>query len=116
VGAGDGCGLTACDVGGWRRHRHAGPSRQRQREGGGHGGGCQLARVGRRLAGPRDVGGCGEQGRKPSWAGWAGAEELGQQARMRKGGGEKKKAFFFLFSRVLTNHFQIYFQMSFESF
>ena len=26
---------------------------------------------------------------------------------MRKGGGEKKKAFFFLFSRVLTNHFQI---------
>ena len=26
---------------------------------------------------------------------------------MRKGGGEKKKTFFILFSRVLINHFQI---------
>ena len=91
VGTGDGCGLTMRDAGGWRRRRHAGPSHQRQREGGGRGGGCQLARVGRRLVGPRDAGRCGEQGRKPSWAG---VEELGQQARMGKGGGEKKKAFF----------------------
>ena len=32
---------------------------------------------------------------------WASRPEL------RKGGGEKKKAFFFLFSRVLANHFRI---------
>ena len=45
-------------------------------------------------------GGEGE-GERASSGSWASRPEL------RKGGGEKKKAFFFLFSRVLANHFQI---------
>ena len=31
---------------------------------------------------------------------------------MRKGGEEKKEAFFFLFSRVLANHFQVDFELN----
>ena len=51
---------------------------------------------------PRKETGGGEgEGERAGSGSWASRPEL------RKGGGEKKKAFFFLFSRVLANNFQI---------
>ena len=52
------------------------------------------------------VGPAQEETREGEKGEWAGGRELDQQARMRKGGEEKKKTFFFLFSRVLATHFQ----------
>ena len=42
------------------------------------------------------------EGRKDS-----GPAGLGQQARIEEGRGRNKKIFFFLFSKVLANHFQL---------
>ena len=67
--------------------------------------------LGRLLAGPREAGLVGwHRGRKASGPA---EKETGQQAKMKKGG-EKKKTFFFLFSRVLANHFQIDFVSKFK--
>jgi len=69
VGAGDGCGLTARGAGGWRRRRHAGPSHQRQREGGRG----AVAVVPPKLGRPRKKRGRGERGRASESVGgsWA---------------------------------------------